>query len=76
MLQNRRLNGLRVRTHNLINLLAILEQQERRHSPDPQILSYIRHIVHIDLVESHIGVLLAVSVDLLLVFAKLDMEER
>lgn len=69
MLQNSRLNRLRIRTHNLIDFLAILEQQESRHSPDPQILSYIRHFIHVDLVEAHVGVLFAVPVGFLSVSA-------
>ena len=40
-----------ISTHDLLNLLAILEQNECRHSPDPQLLRYIGYFINIDLEE-------------------------
>ena len=45
-----------IRTNDLLDLLAVLEQHERRHGLDAQLLRDIRNIVDVDLVE--IGVVL------------------
>ena len=56
VLLDRRLQRLGVRPNNLTNLLPILEQHERRHGPDAQLLGHVGHLVDVDLVEPGVGV--------------------
>ena len=51
MLFNRGQDSLPIRTNDLVDLLSILEEHERRHSPHAQFLRHIWHLIHIDLVE-------------------------
>jgi hypothetical protein len=58
VLLNGRLNGLRVRTDNLLDLLAVLEQQECGHGTDTEILGDVGDLVDIDLIKSNVCVYL------------------
>jgi len=51
ILLNCSLQCVGIGTDHLSDLLAILEQQERRHGADPQLLSNIGCLVDVDLVE-------------------------
>lgn len=62
MLLNRRLDSLWIRAHNLIDFLAVLEQQESGHGADAELLGEVGDLVHVDLVESDVGVFFGVSV--------------
>lgn len=42
---------MRIRTHNLGNLLSLIKEQNRRHSTDPKFLRDVGHLVYVDLVE-------------------------
>ena len=64
MLLDASLQGRRVGTDNLTNLLAVLEDQESRHGADTELSSDVGELVDIDLVELGVGVLLAEGVDL------------
>ena len=57
MLKHSGLDGLFAGADNLADLLAVLEQDERRHGADAELLRYVRHIVHVEFVETHVGVL-------------------
>lgn len=46
------LKRLRVRTNDLTNPLAVLEKEESRHGPDPELLRDVWNLVYIKLVES------------------------
>jgi hypothetical protein len=50
------LEGLWVRAHNLGYLVAVLEEEEGRHSADAEFLRDVGHIVDIELVEARVGV--------------------
>lgn len=58
------LQGRRVGTDHLGNLLPVLEQQESRHGADAQLLGDVRHGVDVDLDERRVGVGLAELLDL------------
>lgn len=62
MLLNRLLQRLGVRTHNLSNLLAVLEQHESRHGADRQVLRHLGQLVDVNFVEARVGVLAGESV--------------
>ena len=53
------LQGLGVRTDDLANLLAVLEEEEGRHGADAELLRNFGNVVDIDLVET--GVLVGVG---------------
>lgn len=53
-----------VRTYDLPNLLAVLEEQESRHGSDAQLHRYIVHFVDVDLEELGLRVLFAELGDL------------
>ena len=50
-LLNSGLEGVWVGTYNLSNLLSILEEEERRHGANGELLSDIWNLVDVDLVE-------------------------
>jgi hypothetical protein len=64
MLLNSSLQRPLIRTHDLSNLLAVLEEQEGRHGPDAQLHRYIVHFVDVDLEELGLRVLFAELGDL------------
>ena len=64
MLLNSSFQRLLIRTHDLPNLLAVLEEQESRHGSDTQLLRYITHFVDVNLEELGLWVLFAESGDL------------
>jgi hypothetical protein len=64
MLLNSSFQRSLIRTHDLSDLLAVLEEQERWHSPDTQLLRYIAHFVDVDLEELGLWVLFAKLCDL------------
>jgi hypothetical protein len=64
MLLNSSLQRPLIRTHDLPDLLAVLEEQEGRHSPDAQLHCYIIHFVDVDLEELGLWVLFAELGDL------------
>jgi hypothetical protein len=51
ILVHRRANSLLIRAHNFLNLLAVLEQQKRRHGSNVEFLRDIGHLVDVNLVE-------------------------
>lgn len=53
-----------VSTNNIPDLLALLEQHERRHRAHSQLLCDILHLLHVDLVELRPGVGFAEFLDL------------
>ena len=53
-----------IRTHDLPDLLAVLEEQEGRHGSDAQLLRYIAHFVDVNLEELGLWVLFAELGDL------------
>lgn len=58
------LQSLRVGTHDLLNLLAVLEDHEGGHGANTQLLSNIGNLINVDLVEFGIGVLGSKLLDL------------
>jgi hypothetical protein len=56
------LEGLGVRTDDLADLLAVLEQEEGGHGADAEFLRNVGDLVDVDLVEAGVGVLLRESV--------------
>lgn len=52
------INGLEVRTPDPVHLLSILHHHEGGHGSDVELLSYPPHLIHIDLEESDILILL------------------
>jgi hypothetical protein len=42
---------LRISTHNLLHLLRVLEDQERGHGADAELLCYVGHLVDVELDE-------------------------
>jgi hypothetical protein len=65
VLLNRSQNRRRVSSHNLIDLLPILKQQESRHGADAELLGYIGAVVDIELDKvDNILILLAELFDL------------
>jgi len=64
MLLNSSFQRSLIRTHDLSDLLAVLEEQECWHSPDTQLLRYIAHFVDVDLEELGLWVLFAKLCDL------------
>jgi hypothetical protein len=57
-----RLKRSRVRTHNLANLLAVLEEHDSRHGADGELLRDVWDFVDVELVEARVGVLVGESV--------------
>ena len=55
MLLNGRFQRTLVGSHDLSDSLLVLEQHERWHGPDVELLSDIEYLVHVDLVEFDIG---------------------
>jgi hypothetical protein len=55
-LLNRRLQRRRVRTHDLTDLLAVLEDQEGGHGANAELLRDIGDFVDVELDEVHVGV--------------------
>ncbi len=53
---DRRLKRFGVRAHNLGDLRAVLEKQERRHSADAEVLCDVGNLVDVELVEACGGV--------------------
>jgi hypothetical protein len=51
-----RLEGLRVRAHDLGDLVAVLEEQECGHGADAELLRDVRDVVNVELVEARCGV--------------------
>jgi hypothetical protein len=66
---NSRQKRLRVCTHNLLNLLLVLEDQEGRHSADAELLGNIGDLVDVELDEVGAGELLGEPNFLLLLSA-------
>lgn len=54
------LDGRRVCANNLLDALAVFEQNERRHSANAQLLCNVRNLVNVNLVEADLVVLLGV----------------
>lgn len=52
------INGLEVRTPDPVHFLAVLQHHKGRHSSDLELLSHPPHLVHIDLEEPNVLVLL------------------
>lgn len=46
-----------VGANNLAHLLPVLEQHERRHRADVELLCYVRDVIDVELVEACVGVL-------------------
>lgn len=57
MLKHGGVDGRLVGADNFTDLLAVLEDDERGHGADAELLRHVRHFVHVDLVEAHTGVL-------------------
>lgn len=82
MLLNSRQQRLRVRAHNLADLLAVLEHDEGGHGADVELLRYIGYFVDVDLDEMCAGVFFREPVSLLvsvfrrMVFGGNGMEGR
>lgn len=55
-LLNSRLDRLRVRTHNSLLNLSILEHDKSRHSANGELLSHIGDFVNVDFVVGDVGV--------------------
>lgn len=55
MLRNSSFQRIRIRTHNLLNLLSILENDECGHGSDTEFLSDVWDLVHVDLHEVGVG---------------------
>lgn len=58
------INRLEVRTPDPVHFLSILQHDKGGHGSDVELLSHTPHLIHIDLQESHILVLLAELADL------------
>lgn len=52
LLRHQRLQCLLIRPHNLPHLLPAPKHHKRRHRPHAQLLRHIRHLIHIQLVET------------------------
>lgn len=52
------LDGLGVRTDNLTNLLAVLEEHEGRHGSDSKFLCNVGDLIDVEFVEACLGILL------------------
>lgn len=48
----------RVRTNNLADLLAVLEEEESGHGADGELLSDVWKLVYVELVEARVGVVI------------------
>lgn len=55
-LDDGRLEGFIVRTHDLTDPLTLLEQDEGRHGADGEIRRHIGHLVDVNFEEAHVGV--------------------
>ena len=53
--RNSRMQRLRVGAYNLLHLLLILKDQERRHGSDAQLLCHIRDLIDVELDEVRAG---------------------
>lgn len=58
MLEHGSVDGLLISADDLTDLLAVLEQDEGGHGTDAELLGHVRHLVHVDLVEAHVRVLI------------------
>lgn len=61
MLLDRSLDGRGRGPDDLIDLLAVLEEEEGRHGAHAELRSHVRHGVDVNLVKSHVGVGVAVA---------------
>lgn len=57
MLQHGGLDGVLIGADDLGNLLAVLEDDEGGHGADAELLRHVGHLVDVELVEAHAGVL-------------------
>lgn len=58
MLHDRRLQRFLISAHDLADLLAVLEQQKRRHGTHAELVSHVGDVVDVELVEAGGGVFL------------------